>query len=104
MPPDSIAATEATRRPDRGLPPPARAESAASPDKRGETLAGLFLIAYLGLAVPAIGIGLVSRFENAVTAVTWFAGAVLALLVVVAAMTDHPQQHHLLHNQPTHPA
>jgi MFS family permease len=61
----------------------------ASPEKRGETLAGLFLIAYLGLVVPAVGIGIVTRFTSAVTTVTWFAGVVIALLLGVAAVHTH---------------
>ncbi|MDT4915330.1 MAG: hypothetical protein QOH89_30 [Pseudonocardiales bacterium] len=68
----------------------------ANPETRGETLAGLFLIAYLGLVVPAIGIGVVTRFVNAVTAVTWFAAVVLALLVGVAALTRQTHQHRIL--------
>jgi MFS family permease len=56
----------------------------ARPGKRGEALASLFLVSYLGLTVPIIGVGIATRYTTVTIAVTWFAGIVLALLVVVA--------------------
>ncbi|PWI12905.1 MFS transporter [Streptomyces sp. Act143] len=56
----------------------------AVPDHRSEALAGLFLIAYLGLTLPAIGIGVATLGFSSVTVMTWFAGILLALLAVVA--------------------
>jgi MFS family permease len=50
---------------------------------RGETLAGLFLIAYLGLAVPALGLGIATRYLAPTTAMLWFSGVLLALLAVI---------------------
>ncbi|GAB3932896.1 MFS transporter [Micromonospora vulcania] len=58
----------------------------AAPAKRGEALAGLFLIAYLGLSVPAVGIGVATRAVTAVTAMTWFTGLLLVMLAGVAVL------------------
>ncbi|MDX8030097.1 hypothetical protein SK803_07730 [Lentzea sp. BCCO 10_0856] len=52
----------------------------AAPAKRGEALAGLFFIAYLGLSVPSLSIGLATRFLAPTTVMTWFAGILLILL------------------------
>jgi len=56
----------------------------AVPERRGEALAGLFLIAYLGLTLPAIGIGVATLAFSSVTVMTWFAGILLAVLAVIA--------------------
>ncbi|MFR9794052.1 MFS transporter [Streptomyces sp. MB22_4] len=58
----------------------------AVPAKRSEALAGLFLISYLGLTVPAVGIGVATRSFAAVTVMTWFAGLLLVLLGAVAVL------------------
>ncbi|WP_328503087.1 MFS transporter [Streptomyces sp. NBC_00457] len=58
----------------------------ATPAKRGEALAGLFLISYLGLALPAIGLGIATRYTTVTTAMTWFTGALLALLTTAAVL------------------
>jgi predicted MFS family arabinose efflux permease len=57
----------------------------ATPAKRGEALAGLFLISYVGLSVPAVGIGIATRTIAATTAMTWFTALLLVLLGSVAA-------------------
>jgi hypothetical protein len=54
----------------------------AAPARRGEALAGLFLIAYLGLIVPAIGLGIATRYTSANTAMTWFTAALLVVLAL----------------------
>lgn len=56
----------------------------AVPEHRGEALAGLFLIAYLGLTLPATGIGAATLAFSSVTVMTWFAAILLVLLAVVA--------------------
>jgi hypothetical protein len=56
----------------------------APPTRRGETLAGLFLAAYFGIAVPVLGLGVATQFVSARTAVLGFA----AVLVAVAAMAS----------------
>jgi predicted MFS family arabinose efflux permease len=58
----------------------------AVPDKRSEALAGLFLIAYLGLTLPVVGIGVATLSVSATTVMTWFAGLLLILLAGVAAL------------------
>ncbi|MFF0461435.1 MFS transporter [Streptomyces mexicanus] len=57
----------------------------ATPAKRSEALAGLFLISYLGLTLPAVGIGVATRSFSTPTVLTWFAGLLLLLLGAVAA-------------------
>ena len=56
----------------------------ASPDRRAETLAGLFLAAYIGLAGPVIGLGLLTLVISQQAALLVFS-ALLAAAVVAAA-------------------
>jgi MFS family permease len=58
----------------------------ARPAKRGAALASLFLVSYLGLTVPIIGLGIATRYTTVTTAVAWFGGVVLALLVAVGVL------------------
>jgi hypothetical protein len=51
--------------------------------RRGETLAGLFLAAYFGIAVPVLGLGLATQFVSTQTAVLGFA-AVLAVAAIAS--------------------
>ncbi|WP_413811030.1 MFS transporter [Streptomyces sp. OE57] len=62
----------------------------ATPAKRGEALAGLFLVAYLGLALPAIGLGIATRYTTVTTAMTWFTGVMLALLTTAGVLARRP--------------
>jgi len=55
----------------------------AAPEVRGEALAGLFLIGYLGLIGPALGLGVATLVLPATTAVLWFSGLLLALLATI---------------------
>jgi predicted MFS family arabinose efflux permease len=59
----------------------------AAPAMRGEALAGLFLISYLGLSLPAVGIGIVTRYVTATTAMTALAVVLLVLLGAVATLS-----------------
>ncbi|HUQ59988.1 MFS transporter [Lentzea sp.] len=59
----------------------------AAPEKRGEALASLFFVAYAGLSVPSLAIGLATRYLAPTTVMTWFAGAMLVLLAGVAALS-----------------
>ncbi|HEX8868356.1 MAG TPA: MFS transporter [Lentzea sp.] len=59
---------------------------AAVPAQRGEALAGLFFIAYLGLSVPSLSIGLATRYLAPTTVMTWFAAILLMLLAGVAVL------------------
>jgi MFS family permease len=54
--------------------------------ERGEALAGLFLIGYLGLIGPALGLGIATRYLPATTAMLWFSGFLLALLTAIAVL------------------
>ncbi|MFF9645931.1 MFS transporter [Kitasatospora aureofaciens] len=62
----------------------------ATPAKRGEALAGLFLISYLGLALPAIAIGIATRYTTMTTAMTWFTAVLLALLTTAGLLARRP--------------
>jgi MFS family permease len=53
---------------------------------RGEALAGLFLIAYVGLIVPTVGLGVAVRYTGAITAMLWFTGVLLIALTAIAAL------------------
>jgi MFS family permease len=58
---------------------------AIAPERaRGETLAGLFLAAYLGLAAPVIGLGVATQYLSAPVALLIFAAALLAALLAVS--------------------
>jgi MFS family permease len=59
----------------------------AAPAKRGEALAGLFLVSYVGLSLPAVSIGIVTRYVTATTAMTWLTVVLLVILVVVATLS-----------------
>lgn len=60
--------------------------SLAAPAQRGEALAGLFLVAYAGMSVPVVGVGLAVRWIDTVAAMTWLTGLLLALLVLVGLL------------------
>jgi predicted MFS family arabinose efflux permease len=63
----------------------------APPHERGEALAGIFLIGYVGLAIPALGMGLATQVVAAKTAVIWFGGAILVLLALMAVLNNRRQ-------------
>ncbi|OZE29767.1 MFS transporter [Rhodococcus sp. 05-2254-5] len=58
----------------------------AAPAQRSEALAGLFLISYLGLGIPAVGIGIATLSMSATAAMTGLAALVLVLLLGVATL------------------
>jgi MFS family permease len=58
----------------------------AEPDKRGEAAAGLFLVAYVGLAIPVLGIGIATLYVSAQTSMLFFAGVLLVILTLIAAL------------------
>jgi MFS family permease len=62
----------------------ATVSSIAPPQARGEVLAGLFLAAYAGLAVPVLGLGVATQLLSTRVAVLGFAAA---LILVVAAVS-----------------
>jgi MFS family permease len=52
----------------------------AAPAVRGEALAGLFLVAYLGLIVPVLGLGIATRYLGATAAMLGFSAVILLVL------------------------
>ncbi len=58
----------------------------AAPAKRGEALAGLFLVGYFGLILPALGIGVAVRSFDTATVITGFAAVLLAILAGVGVL------------------
>jgi hypothetical protein len=58
----------------------------AEPGRRGETLALVFLIAYAGLAVPALGVGAALAFVPAIVALVVFVGLVLVATTVATVL------------------
>jgi predicted MFS family arabinose efflux permease len=60
--------------------------AAAEPSVRGEALAGLFLIGYLGLIGPVLGIGVATRFVPVTTAMLGFSALLLALLAGIVVL------------------
>lgn len=57
----------------------------AEPRYRGEVLAGVFLVAYLGLTVPVVGIGVATLWVSLPMALVGFAVVIVAVTVVAAA-------------------
>ncbi|GAB2969932.1 MFS transporter [Amycolatopsis acidiphila] len=58
--------------------------SVAPPAGRGEALAGLFLAAYVGLAVPVLALGLATQLVSLQVALAGFAVLLLAILALVS--------------------
>jgi MFS family permease len=58
--------------------------SVAPPEGRGEALAGLFLAAYVGLAVPVVGLGLATQLVSIEVALLGFS----ALLVIILGLVS----------------
>ncbi len=58
----------------------------AAPAERSEALAGLFLISYLGLGIPAVGIRIAPISMSATSAMAGLAAIVLLLLAGVAEL------------------
>ena len=65
----------------------------ADPQWRGEALAGLFLIGYLGLVGPVLGLGIATRYVPATTAMLWFVGALLVLLAGIGTAARANRKH-----------
>ncbi|HEY6499471.1 MAG TPA: MFS transporter [Streptosporangiaceae bacterium] len=56
----------------------------APPQARGESLAGFFLAAYVGLAAPVVGLGVATQYLSAPDALLIFAAVLLAALAAVS--------------------
>lgn len=57
------------------------ATEVATPDRLGETLAGFYLLGYIGLSIPAIAVGVALQFASARATLAVFALCVIALLI-----------------------
>jgi MFS family permease len=60
--------------------------SMAAPATRGEALAGVFTIAYLGLTVPVVGMGVALDYAVTTTAIDGYAGLVITLLAATTVL------------------
>ena len=62
------------------------------PASRGESLAALFLMAYLGLIGPAVGVGIATQYISATTAMLYFASILGGLLLLTAVLAPAAQR------------
>jgi MFS family permease len=76
----------------------------AAPAVRGEALAGLFLIAYCGMIIPVVGMGIATEYVAATTAMAWFTGLLVALLAAIATLHASTRRRPRLAAQPSSPA
>ncbi len=67
----------------------------AAPARRGEALSGLFLVCYIGMSLPAIGVGVAVHYVPLATAMYYFCGT---LLLVLGAATVLAHRHPSLHS------
>jgi MFS family permease len=63
--------------------------SLAEPHRRGEALAGLFLAAYIGLAVPVLGLGVATLYVSQPVALLGFAAVLVAICAAVSRRLLH---------------
>jgi MFS family permease len=68
----------------------ALANGLAPPNHRGEVLSSYFAVAYVGLTVPAIGLGMASDYVGAFVATLAFAAVIGVLALIVAALNARP--------------
>jgi MFS family permease len=68
----------------------AQVNSLAPPDHRGEVLSSYFAVAYVGLTIPVIGLGVASDYVGAFVATLAFAVVVGVLALIVAALNARP--------------
>jgi MFS family permease len=74
----------------------------SSPEHHAETLAGLFLAAYLGLAGPVIGLGALTQISSARVSLLVFAGLLaLGILAATPALLGRGQRRPSSQPQPT---
>lgn len=61
----------------------------ATPERRGGTLATLYVVAYLGLTLPVLGMGILAELVGLTGAILAFAGTVVAATVLIALGLRH---------------
>ena len=64
--------------------------SIAPAGARGETLAGLFVAAYLGLTVPVVGLGIATQLVTTRAAILGFAAVLIAVVAAVSRQQGAP--------------
>jgi MFS family permease len=75
----------------------------SSEEHRAETLAGLFLAAYVGLAGPVIGLGALTQIASARVSLLVFAALLsVGILAATPALLDRRRSHPLSQPRPTH--
>jgi dipeptide/tripeptide permease len=65
----------------------------AEPAHRGEVLAGVFLIAYIGLTIPVVGIGVATVWVSLPVAFIGFAVVIIAIALLTAIPLIRRLQH-----------
>lgn len=68
----------------------------AAPEARGEAMAGLFLISYVGMIVPVVGMGIAAQYLPPTTAMDWFTGLLLVLLGAITVLAVRRPDRRLL--------
>ena len=58
----------------------------AAEKQRGEALAGLFLTSYVGLIIPAVGVGVLTQYGSTQTSMLVFAAALMAVLALIGVL------------------
>ena len=66
--------------------------SAAPTDRRADVLSSFFVILYLGVGVPVVGVGFVATRVGLLTAVQYFAWGAAVLCVMVLAVLARAQR------------
>ena len=62
----------------------------APEEKRGEALAGLFLTSYVGLIIPAVGVGVLTLYLSTQVSMLCFGAVLMAVLVIIGALRFVP--------------
>ncbi|MGC7100356.1 MFS transporter [Amycolatopsis lurida] len=63
--------------------------NAAPADSRAEVLSSFYVIVYTGVGLPVLGVGILATIVSLTTAVSWFAGSVAALCLLVLLTLSH---------------
>ncbi|MFF4963275.1 hypothetical protein ACFY2Z_41160 [Streptomyces sp. NPDC001222] len=67
-----------------------------APDSsRAEVLSSFYVIVYTGVGLPVLGVGILATAISLTTAVSWFAGIVAALCLLVLIALSRTNRHAL---------
>ena len=70
----------------------AAVNEASPPARRGEVASSFFVVAYVAISLPVVGVGLLAQLEGLRAAGLIFAAAVAALAAIVLALVTHQEQ------------